>query len=240
MPVLDKKGVQEKTKVGKLKIKEGYANKAKGVAQVLWESGLWDKKMKLKLNIDDSNYPDVSASTVLANCEDFREEVGAMEKLVCSHDHICLFSSKGHPEIAGAGIEYDWGVSKKMFRKHNDHKPKNCVRDIKLSLDKITLPIAYNTSRRARSYMSAYVSKAGMSHLLIEKFVKIHKCHRNVLDQETKYLETLKEKIEGYVKEMAVEKISIESEVKDEKTKREKPKENSDKVSIDLLFVILL
>ena len=88
--------------------------------------------------------------------------------------------------------------------------------------------------------MSAYVSKAGMSHLLIEKFVKIHKCHRNVLDQETKYLETLKEKIEGYVKEMAVEKISIESEVKDEKTKREKPKENSDKVSIDLLFVILL
>ena len=29
------------------------------------------------------------------------------------------------------------------------------------------------------------------SHYLIEKFVKIHKCHRNILDQETKYLENL-------------------------------------------------
>lgn len=70
---------------------------------------------------------------------------------------ICLFSSKGHPEIASAGIEYDWGVSKKIFRKENDHIPKNCARDVKASLDKKTLPIAYNTSRRAKSYMSPYI-----------------------------------------------------------------------------------
>ena len=179
----------------------------------------------MKLDVDDPDYPEMSASTVLANCEDFKEEVGAMEKLVASHGHICLFSPKGHPEIAGAGIEYDWGVSKKIFRKENNHVPKNCANDVKSSLEKITVNISYNTSRRARSYMSAYINKAGKSHLLIEKFVKIHKCHRNILDQETKYLDLLKVKIEEYVKEMEDEKKSIEIEIKVEIAKNEEKEE---------------
>ena len=62
--------------------------------------------------------------------------------------------------------------------------------------------------------MAAYVNKSGKSHLLVEKFVKIHKCHRNILDQETKFLDQLKEKIEGYVKEMKDETNSIEIEIK--------------------------
>ena len=53
---------------------------------------------------------------MLGNCEDFREEVGAMEKLVGEHGHICLFSSKGHPEISGAAIEYDWGYQKNILK----------------------------------------------------------------------------------------------------------------------------
>ena len=73
--------------------------------------------------------------------------------------------------------------------------------------------------------MSAYINKAGKSHLLIEKFVKIHKCHRNILDQETKYLDLLKEKIERYVKEMDDENKSIEIEVKIEKVKIEEATE---------------
>ena len=73
--------------------------------------------------------------------------------------------------------------------------------------------------------MSAYINKAGKSHLLIEKFVKIHKCHRNILDQETKYLDLLKEKIERYVKEMDDENKSIEIEIKVEKVKNEEATE---------------
>ena len=46
-------------------------------------------------------------------CHDFQEEIGAMENLVLSRGHIYLFAPKIHLEIAGAGIEYDLGVSKK-------------------------------------------------------------------------------------------------------------------------------
>ena len=43
--------------------------------------------------------------------------------------------------------------------------------------------------------------------------MKINKCHRNILDQETKYLNTLKVKIEVYTLEMNKEKLSFESEL---------------------------
>ena len=96
-----------------------------------------------------------------------------MENLVLSRGHICLFSPKGYPEIAGVGIEYDWGVSKKNFRKENKHVPKYCERDVRLSLDKIGINIAFNTSRRARTYMEAYANDSSDSQLLIENFVKL-------------------------------------------------------------------
>ena len=86
-----------------------------------------------------------------------------------SFGHICLFSTKGHPEIVGEGIEYEWVVFKQVFRKQNDYIPSNFARNVKSSLDQITTSIAYNTSRRARSYTSAYVNDAGQSHQLIER-----------------------------------------------------------------------
>ena len=129
-----------------VKIKEGYGGKAKRVAQVLWERGLWVDGMKMKLDVDDPDYPEMSASTVLSNCEDFKEEMGAMEKLVSSHGHICLFSPKAHPEIAGAGIEYDWGVSKKSSERRIITYQRIVPKMLKIHLTKlisifrITLP----------------------------------------------------------------------------------------------------
>ena len=168
--------------------------------------------MKAKLDSDDPTYPDMSAEAVLANCEDFREETGAMEDLVASYGNIVLFSPKGHPEIAGAGIEYDWGVSKKIFRRTTNHVAKDCERDVRSSLGKVTLPVARHTARKARSYMRAYMSDAGDSHLLIEKFVKICKCHRNILDQEDAYLEKMLRKIEEHLKEVEEERASLLAE----------------------------
>ena len=88
--------------------------------------------------------------------------------------------------------------------------------------------MAYNTSRRARSYMAAYLDDCSESQLLIEKFVKIHKCHRNILDQETKYLEDLRVKIEEHSEDIKNEKISIKQE-KDSQVKVEIDEEKIDK-----------
>ena len=93
-----------------------------------------------------------------------------MEDLIQSYGNIVLFTSKGHPEIAGAGIEYAWGVSKKVFQRTTNHVAKNCEIDVRLSLSRVTFQVAKNTARKSRSYMQAYKNDAGGSHLLIEKF----------------------------------------------------------------------
>ena len=44
------------------------------------------------------------------------------QKIGISVDH----SHKAHPEVAGEGIEYDWGFSKIMYRRHPlEQKKKN-------------------------------------------------------------------------------------------------------------------
>ena len=49
-------------------MKLGYTSKAKGIAQVLWERGLWVNKMKLKLPTYHKDYPYLSVLHVLVNC----------------------------------------------------------------------------------------------------------------------------------------------------------------------------
>ncbi len=64
--------------------------------------------------------------TVLGNLPDFRDEKPALIHLVESRGHIALLSPKCHPEVAGVGIEYSWGMSKMKFRREiNDEVPKN-------------------------------------------------------------------------------------------------------------------
>ena len=123
-----------------------------------------------------------------------------------------MFGAKGHPEIAGAGIEFDWGVSKKDFHYNNNHIAKNCDNDVRSSLAKVTLQIAKNTARKARSYMRAYMEDSGGSHLLIEKFVKIHKCPQNILDQEDAWLERQLVKIEQHTADVVEERASLSAE----------------------------
>ena len=60
--------------------------------------------------------------------------------------------------------------------------------------------------------MRAYASDAGDSHKLIEKYVKIHKCHRNILDQEAAYLKKTLREIEGHVEEIKEERASFLAE----------------------------
>ena len=68
--------------------------------------------------------------------------------------------------------------------------------------------------------MFAYICKSGDSHLLIKKFVKIHKCHRNIRDQEVAYLERLLAQIEGHVEEVKEERASLLEEETKERGRR--------------------
>ena len=83
------------------------------------------------------------------------------------------------------------------------------------ALSKVTLQIAKNTSRKARSYMQAYTNKYGESHVLIEKFVQIRKCHRTILDQETAYLERVLAMIRGHDRELKKARLSLSQETKE-------------------------
>jgi len=78
------------------KIKKGYVGKPKSGAQILFERGFINKDGKMsdgrKLTMNGTS----------------------------SRDHIIdvqlILTPKCHPEIAGRGVEYDWGYSKMRFR----------------------------------------------------------------------------------------------------------------------------
>ena len=56
----------------------------------------------------------------MPNCEDFKTEITAMHELMELLGIGMEQTPKGHPELAGRGIEYYWGKSKYEFRKHNN------------------------------------------------------------------------------------------------------------------------
>ena len=66
--------------------------------------------------------------------------------------------------------------------------------------------------------MCAYKSDAGDFHLLIEKFVRICKCHHNILDQEQAYLDKMLKEVEGHVRDIKFERASLRAEKEEEKT----------------------
>jgi hypothetical protein len=52
----------------------------------------------------------MSMNYVLGNCEDFRNEKGALQSLVEARGHILVMSPKGHCELAGQGIASTTGA----------------------------------------------------------------------------------------------------------------------------------
>ena len=69
--------------------------------------------------------------------------------------------------------------------------------------------------------MQAYMDDSGGSHLLIEKFVKIHKCHRNILDQDVAFLDRLVVKIEEHSYDVKEEQWSLAEEKRERSEKVE-------------------
>ena len=126
---------------------------------------------------------------VLSNLHDFVNEQSALEKKYIDRGDIPLFCAKGHPELAGKGVEFCWGVSKRNFRKINDSVGKNLHANILKSFQVLDLATTRRCSRRTRRYRAGYASGEGTaSYEDVEKFVALHKCHRNIFDQEKKWI----------------------------------------------------
>jgi hypothetical protein len=120
-----------------------------------------------------------------------------LEELFRERGHILMMSVKGHCELAGNGIEYNWGKSKHHFRSINDCVPRNLHKNIKASLttdgSDAVLPLARvrKFARKARSYRLIYKA-AGLGnisgHADVERMYKIRKCHRSALDLDFKFI----------------------------------------------------
>mmetsp|Transcript_6492 Transcript_6492/g.9008 ORF Transcript_6492/g.9008 Transcript_6492/m.9008 type:complete len:105 (+) Transcript_6492:681-995(+) len=65
----------------------------------------------------DGEREDMNATKTLAKCEDFASEEPALKKYLENRGHHLIMSPKGHPELAGLGIEYSWGKTKYEWRR---------------------------------------------------------------------------------------------------------------------------
>ena len=112
----------------------GWVGKAKGLRQVLWETGWIDAANKNRYHRgataadldDDKNVKDECRqfvlSLVMADRPDFKNELTDLEYLAQRmSDENCqvvvIFSPKYHPNIAGEGIEDCWGFAKRILRR---------------------------------------------------------------------------------------------------------------------------
>jgi hypothetical protein len=124
------------------KVEPGWVGKPKGIFQVLHERGWIDLNMprsmytltgKRAWKDSNGNMPDeylqYCLCHVINECADFKNEVTAMQELAkeMSDDTTSfevLYTPKYHCEIAGEGIEYSWGLSKKEYQSLHWNKKK--------------------------------------------------------------------------------------------------------------------
>ena len=225
-------------------VDEGWCDKAKGSLQILWERGWIDPSKSHKYYTKEGKkdlYGLVDESTsidcLMAKQPDFLEQETLLQyygKLLGVETDR---SPKCHPEIAGEGIEFNWGCSKVYYRSQPIARKRckdNFYELVDESLGSMVLNIGLcrNNARRARLYMLAYKAledvydtkveekeekkhlktNARYNHTLIERCVSLfrkRRSHRSALDFDTKYLkdETMKNLI---VKMCARNNVSVD------------------------------
>jgi hypothetical protein len=158
-------------------VKQGYEGQNKGLKQLLWERGMWEDGMS-----------QLVAKEVLAAAQDYKLERSALENLLLESGDLLIMSPKGHPELAGKGIEYSWGMSKRHFRQHNDCVAARLHANIEDSVSPAVLDVerCRKFARKAREYMAAY-QNAG-AFLDVERLQKRQKSHRCTMWDEAGFL----------------------------------------------------
>lgn len=132
-----------KIEVTQEEITQGWLNSPKGLLQVLYERHMINKD-KLSWYTDQgrkthmgnngiiqTKYKEYMLQPMMQACSYFKNEESSMQmlfkKLSSLHNNniYILTSPKYHCEIAGLGIEYAWGLSKKKFRRIPLSEKKN-------------------------------------------------------------------------------------------------------------------
>jgi hypothetical protein len=142
---------------------------------------------------------------LLGNCEHFKNEKTKLAILLEWNGGICRMTPKCHPEIAGVGIEYDWGYAKLTYRKRiNDGVAAHLEANVKKALstkDVLTINRTRKFARKARDYKLTYfylfqmvstaIAEGGdgrVAKQAIEKIVKAFKVHRCALDSDYAFI----------------------------------------------------
>jgi len=162
---------------------QGWLNQPKGLLQVLWERGWINPDVPLSDYIKDKreswlddkgqllpafkdDFQKFSLTYLLSECPDFKHEKSALEQLATDLSSLgelrieILLSPKYHCELAGEGIEYAWGLSKKIYRKipYAEKKGKDkfhaCV---KKALGSVSIHHLRKFSAWACCYMLTYL-----------------------------------------------------------------------------------
>jgi hypothetical protein len=126
----------------------------------------------------------LSLPHVLQSCWDFAHEKTALQELVESCGHVLRMGVKGHPEMAGKGIEYCWGKSKQKFRRDvNDrvqaHLHANIIKCFSRSDAFLPLARIRKFARKTRAYRRAYRDGKPNSLADVERLIKVYKSHRS-------------------------------------------------------------
>ena len=119
---------------------------------------------------------------VLSECEDFVNEVSSLDAILRARGHRLIMSPKGHCELAGDGIEYDWGRMKQRFRRKNKYRNFHQLILDSMSRESLPLSTSRKFARKARSYRRAYREGVDNEHTSIENMIKKYKVHRNAKD----------------------------------------------------------
>ena len=162
---------------------------------MLWERGWYVDGMSTT-----ARDPEKNMEQVLGGLPDFKNERTALQHTVEKRGHILVLSPKFHPEVAGVGIEYSWGMSKLKFRREiNDEVPENLHRNILASMCRETTILTLSRIRRfarcTRDYCRAYLRlekdvDGTESRGSIEKMRETCKPHRNIIDMEPGFVDT--------------------------------------------------
>lgn len=104
-------------------------------------------------------------------------------------------SPKGHPEVAGMGIEYSWGKAKHAFRRLNNTVPKDLHENISAAFLELYLARVCRFARKCREYHRAYAMVHGLfgnsaateeeirfAHATVERMVKLARTHCSAMD----------------------------------------------------------